>query len=136
MENHPLVVPLAVAGIMIVVWATVIGLTRFGMVGAKKWTYKDIKPGEPHGPAWYSALNRVLINSTESFALFAPAAVLHIVMKSPHSWLVTLAWVYVAARLLYALVYIFGGYSIIVSIVWLTAFLAPLGHWVALLLMR
>jgi uncharacterized MAPEG superfamily protein len=119
-----LLLPLVVIGFWVIAQGLVIGLTRFYFVLAKRsWTYNDIKPGEPHGPRWYASLNRAYINTLEALVLFAPAVLGLLVhgLKggSFPAAAVTLAWVFVGARIFYTLLYMAIGYRIWISFVWL-----------------
>lgn len=126
--------PMVLSALLILVLGTVIGLTRFYFVGTKKYSYSTLTPGAPQGPAWYSSINRVYINAIESFAVAVPAFILHLLVGSQFMDILgTIAWVYFLGRLVYALVYVLGGYKIWCSFVWLVSFGATLVMWALLL---
>lgn len=125
--------PLVYSALLLIVFGTVIGLSRFYFVGTKKFSYATLTPGAPQGPRWYSSLNRVYINGIEALALFAPAVLIHFFAHSNIELLRNIMWVYFFGRLAYSVVYILGGYTIVCSFCWLVGFVATLFGWLLIL---
>lgn len=125
--------PFVYSALLVLVYGTIIGLSRFYFVGTKQQSYKTLTPGAPQGPTWYASLNRVYINSIEALALFTPAFILLLMQNTHLEMLKTLTWVFLFGRILYALVYIGGGYTIVCSVFWLVGFVATLASWLFLL---
>lgn len=125
--------PLIFYVLLTMVIGTCIGLARFYFVGTKKFSYATLTPGEPQGPRWYSSLNRIFINSLEALTLFAPMIILQMQKGSHLETVSTLAWVFLIGRVLYTLVYLGKGYTILCSLTWLIGFVATLVGWLLLL---
>lgn len=135
MSAFAFTLPLTLSALLLIVSGTVIGLSRFYFVGTKKFSYKTLTPGHSQGPGWYANLNRAYINGIESFAVTAPAMLLHAALNSAHLQLIgTLAWLYLVGRLLYNFIYLSMGYHLFVSFAWLVGFAATIGVWITLLL--
>lgn len=131
--NGPFLMPVVLSFLWVIVIGTVIGLTRFYLVGTKKFSYDTLIPGQAHGPKWYAYLNRVYINSIEALTLFAPMVILTLGKGAQVELLVKLAWVFFLGRAVYTFIYVSGGYKIWCSFAWLVGFGATLIGWLMLL---
>lgn len=128
-QQYALALPLVAAVAVAVLQSVVIGLTRFGMVGTKKMTYDDFRPGQAHGPKWYGSFNRAYVNTLEALVLFAPAMLILIATGEDPGPAAAAAWVFVGARVAYTLIYVTMGYQLLVSLVWLVSLGAILVTW-------
>lgn len=107
LQPTTLLLPVAALALWTMLVLLLIPLARFKAGMAGQVTFEDFKYGESaRVPASVSLPNRVFMNLLEVPVLFYAACLVAFVSGHADQLLLTLAWVYVALRLLHSLIYL------------------------------